>query len=260
MIFQSTKSRNVILALFLVSTILMSACAAQVQAEQLDQPDVIIIPEEEEMDHPDTIEDESKNEEALVVSHEEARDIAVSYLAEKFSLEVPSEWYSQDQIPEGLVGALDFLYSGDAWVVRITAPIVAPEYLVYTIEVDNIAVGLRWEGTVDAWGELEESVLSEPMEVLSVEDARDTAVDYIIAAYGWGSAGEWVEQSVEPIENAGVRHTYTCGPWVIQVEYYAAAPIVPEYHVVADHISQVARWEGHISAAGEITEEAYVTE
>jgi hypothetical protein len=98
------------------------------------------------------------------------------------------------------------------------------------------------------------------MEVLSPENARDAAVAYIIAEYGWEQTGEWVEQAMTPIENAGVRLTFTSGPWVITVDYYAAAPIVPGYHVVADHMTLVARWEGRISASGEITEESYVSE
>jgi hypothetical protein len=41
------------------------------------------------------------------------------------------------------------------------------------------------------------------------------------------------------------------------VEYFAAAPIVPEYKIVADQINRVARWSGTIRASGEIIEEAY---
>lgn len=260
MLFQSRKSQNAFLVLFFVSTLLLSACAAEVQAEKIDNPEVILVPEEEEPIQPEVIDVESPEEETIVISHEEARDIAVAYLVEKFSLETPTEWYSQDQLPEGLLGATEFLYTADAWVVRIKAPVVAPEYLVYSIEIDNIAVGLRWEGTVDVGGALEENLLTGPMEVLSLGDARDAAIAYIIAEYGWEQAGEWVEQSMTPIENAGVRHTFTSGPWVLTVDYYAAAPIVPGYHVVADHMSLVARWEGRISAGGEITEEAYVSE
>lgn len=260
MLFKSRKSQNAFLVLFFVSTLLLSACAAEVQAEKINAPEVILVPEKEKPIQPETIEIEPSDAVTVVISHEEARDIAVAYLVEKFSLEAPTEWYSQDQLPEGLLGASDFLYTADAWVVRIKAPVVAPEFLVYSIEIDNIAVGLRWEGTVDAGGSLEENLLTGPMEVLSPGDARDAAAAYIIAEYGWEQAGEWVEQSMTPIENAGVRHTFTSGPWVLTVDYYAAAPIVPGYHVVADHMTMVARWEGRISAAGEITEEAYVTE
>ena len=260
MLFQTRKSQNSFIVLFFVSTLLLSACAANVQAEQLDQPEAILITEEEDMVQPETSDGESVDEEVVIISHEEARDIAVAHLVEKFSMDKPSDWYSKDQIPEGLLGASDFLYTADAWVVRIQAPVVAPEYMTYSVEVDNIAVGLHWEGSVDAWGTLEESHLSGPMEVLSPTDARDAAAAYISAEYGWEQSTEWVEQSMTPIENAGVRHTFTSGPWVVTVDYYAAAPIVPGYHVVADHMSLVARWEGRISAEGEITEEAYVSE
>ena len=143
MSFHFQKPQNAFVVLFFVSTIVLSACAPIVKAEQVDPSPVVIIPESEEMIPQDTSDDGSQNEEATIVSHEKARDIAVAYLVEKYTLEAPKEWFTEDQIPEGLLGASDFLSTSDAWVVRITAPVVAPEYLVYSIEIDNIANGLR---------------------------------------------------------------------------------------------------------------------
>ncbi len=260
MLFQSRKSQYLFVVLFFLSTLLLSACAADVQAEKNNQPEVILVPEKEEIFWPDIKEDSTPEEETVVISHEEARDIAASYLVEKFNLDTPTEWFSTDQTPEGLLGSSDFLYTSGAWVVSITAPVVAPDYLVYAMEIDHIATGMHWEGKVDAQGNLEEVKVSEPMPVLSPADARDAAVAYIINEYNWEGLGEWTVQPMKPIENAGVRNVFTSGPWVVQVDHYAAAPIVPGYHVVADHMNLVARWEGRISAEGEIVEEAYVVE
>lgn len=260
MLFQSQKSQVLFVSLIIMSTLILSACAGKVQAEKLDEPEVILIPDSEEEVQPEESDDQSFEEEFAIVSHEEARDIAVAYLAEKFSLPEPDEWFANDQTPEGLLGSSDFLYTSGAWVVSITAPVVAPEYLVYSMEIDHIATGMHWEGKVDAQGNLEETDVLEPLQVLSAEDARDAVVAYIIAEYGGEAVGEWTTQPMKPIEKAGVRNTYTSGPWVVQVDHYAAAPIVPGYHIVVDHMSLVARWEGRINADGEIIEEAFVSE
>ena len=260
MLHLSQKPQKFFALLIVLSTLTLSACAGNVQAEKLDVPEVILIPDSEEVDQPEATENDLLEEEITILSHEDALDIAVAYLVKRFSLPAPGEWYTQDQTPEGLLGASDFLYTSGAWVVSITAPVVAPEYLVYTVAIDHVATGTHWEGKVDAEGNLEEVDMSEPLIVLSSEDARDAAVAYIIAEYGWDGVGEWTAQPMTPIENAGVRNTFTSGPWVVQVDHYAAAPIVPGYHVIADNMSLVARWEGRVSADGEIVEEAYVTE
>jgi hypothetical protein len=43
----------------------------------------------------------------------------------------------------------------------------------------------------------------------------------------------------------------------VQVEFFAAAPIVPEYRIVADHLNKVAHWSGTVKASGEVVEEVY---
>lgn len=104
-----------------------------------------------------------------------------------------------------------------------------------------------------------ELTTAELSQVLSAVDAREAVVVFIIANHAWERPDTWVEQSTQPIENAGVRHTFTSGPWVVQVEYQAAAPLVPEYHVTVDHLSLVARWVGTVNADGEIFEEQYIS-
>lgn len=258
MSFPYRSTKNIVILVALVGVILLSACNGPAQAENPGEPEVLT-PTEEEMNQSAEIQDQPVNEDLMIVSHERARDIAVNYLVGKYALEIPGEWFSENQTPQGLLGASNFLYSSGAWVVQVTAPVVAPEHLVYTLTIDHIASGTHWEGEVDAWGNLHETITSEPFEVLSALDARDAVVAYIMANYGWEATGEWTEQSVIPLENAGIRQIFTSGPWVVQIDHYAAAPIVPEYHLIADHLKLIARWEGQIRADGKIVEEAYIS-
>lgn len=246
-------------SLFILNAFLMSSCATQAFSEALDEgeiiPEVIIIAEDEVEEETEEIKDSEMPVE--IMTHEAARDIAVAFLVEEYGIEAPQTWLAIDQTPENLLGSSAYGYTSGAWVAFVEAPVVAPQYLVYSIEIDHVAKGLYWVGKVNAEGLLEETSVSGPMEILSVEDARDAATAYIVEHYGWELVESWVEQSVQPIENAGVRHTFTAGPWVIQAEYLAAAPIVPEYKVIADNLTLVERWEGVIKASGELIEESF---
>ena len=254
--------KSLLVSILLLSAIGLSSCAKSAYSKELEQaettPEVIIIEENEETPaETETIIDE---ENINFLTHEGARDIALQYLIEKYGLESPDVWETLDQTPENLVGSSAIAYTSGAWVAFVKAPVVAPEYLVYSIEIDNVAHGLRWVGEVDAQGELKETSASGPMQVLSSIDARNLAAEYIQTNYGWKLSGEWQVESMQPIENAGIRQTFTAGPWVIQVEYLAGAPIVPEYKITVDNLTLVARWEGTIQANGDIIEESYISE
>ncbi len=249
-----------ILSLIVINTLILSACASEAFSKTLDDPKVepeVIYIEDKETE-PVSDEEVLPIEEPHVLTHEEARDIAISYLVEKFELDSPGEWAVIDQTPENLLGSSAYGYTSGAWVAFVEAPVVAPEYLVYSVEIDQISLGMRWTGEVNAKGDLQEDSLIGPMQVLSVTDARDAAVLFVIDQYGWDLDGEWIEQSVKPTENAGVRYTFTAGPWVVQVEFLAAAPIVPEYRIIADNLTLVERWEGFVKANGEISEELFL--
>lgn len=180
-------------------------------------------------------------------------------MLEKYALEAPGDWVKNDQTPENLLGASKFIYTSGAWVVAISAPVVAPRYIIYSLEIDHIQTGLHWEGKVDAKWSLTELSFSEPLNVLSVEDTRDAVVDYLIENHEWTGLVDWNESEPEPKENAGLRHTFTSDPWVIQVAYLAAAPFIPEYQITADHLNMIARRTGVVKSNGEILKEAYVT-
>lgn len=248
----------VYLSLLILTSFVLSACAGQVYSQELGDDEIKVEPLPIETIDNDVKEAESEVEPLRFVTHEEARDLVVAYLLEKFSLEAPGSWLLQDQTPQNLVGSSNFLYTSDAWVAHVSAPVVAPQHLAYSIEIDHVVSGLRWEGKVDAEGTITELTLSEPCKILSVEDARDAAANYLVEKYAWTDLKDWQECDQEPIENAGERLTFSAGSWVIQVEYFAAAPIVPEYRIVADHLNMIARWSGTIKANGEVTEVEYV--
>lgn len=254
--------RSLLIMVLPLMALFLSSCAKSAYSKELDQttvtPEVIIIEETEQA--PEVIEPETEEPEISFLTHEGARDIAVAYLVEKFGLPSPSTWESIDQTPENLVGASAFAYTSGAWVAFVEAPVVAPQYLVYSIEVDNVAHGLRWTGEVNAEGEIKENSISGPMQVLSSLEARDLAAEFIQSNYDWDAPGEWRAEQMQPIENAGIQQTFTAGSWVIQIKYLAAAPIVPEYHITADHLTLITRWTGTIKASGEILEGSYLTD
>ncbi len=88
-----------------------------------------------------------------------ARDAALAYLAENYGGEAPAAglaWAAKHTKPEGLVGGESYTYTAGDWVIAISYPVVAPENVIYTIQVSNQATGFRWEGQVDAQGQVTE--------------------------------------------------------------------------------------------------------
>jgi len=91
------------------------------------------------------------------------RDAVLAYLAENYGDEAPAAglaWTEKHTKPEGLVGGESYEYTAGDWVIVVSYPVVAPENVVYTIDVSNQAVGLRWEGQVDAQGQVTETSFS----------------------------------------------------------------------------------------------------
>jgi hypothetical protein len=89
-----------------------------------------------------------------------ARDAVLAYLAENYGAEAPAAglaWTEKHTKPEGLVGGESYEYTAGDWVIAVSYPVVAPENVVYTIQVSNQATGFRWEGQVDAQGQVTET-------------------------------------------------------------------------------------------------------
>jgi len=88
-----------------------------------------------------------------------ARDTALLFIRDTYPTFAPHEdltWSVENITAEGLVGSSSFQYSAEDWVITITAPVVAPEVVIYHVEVMNNASSFRWEGEVDANGHVTE--------------------------------------------------------------------------------------------------------
>ena len=89
-----------------------------------------------------------------------ARDAALAYLAENYGSEAPVAglvWTEAHTKPEGLVGGESYEYTAGDWLIAVSYPVVARENLVHTIAVSNATTGFRWEGQVDAQGQVTET-------------------------------------------------------------------------------------------------------
>jgi hypothetical protein len=88
-----------------------------------------------------------------------ARDAVLAYVCEHYREQAPASdlaWTEQCTTPEGLVGASTFQYAAKDWVITISYPVVAPEYVVYHVSLGNQTTGFWWEGEVDAAGQVME--------------------------------------------------------------------------------------------------------
>ncbi len=86
-----------------------------------------------------------------------ACDAVLTYLAEAYGAQAPGldlDWSERETTPEGLVGSSSMAYTAGEWVANVTFPIVAPEMLVYQVTLHHSASGFRWQGEVDADGQV----------------------------------------------------------------------------------------------------------
>jgi hypothetical protein len=82
-----------------------------------------------------------------------ARDAVLAYLAAHYGTEAPADglvWTEKHTKPEGLVGGESYEYTASDWLIAVSYPVVAPENVIYTVVVTNLATGFHWEGRVDA--------------------------------------------------------------------------------------------------------------
>jgi len=91
-----------------------------------------------------------------------ARDAALNYVFEQYRYPpVESLYWEEERItPEGLVGAETYRYTAFDWVAEISYNVVAPAAVIYQVKVTNPALGLEWEGEVDAAGQVTEQPAS----------------------------------------------------------------------------------------------------
>ena len=112
-----------------------------------------------------------------------ARDAVLAYLAENYGDKAPTvslAWVERHTKPEGLVGGESYEYTAGDWLITVSYPVVAPESVVYTIVVSDATTGFRWEGRVDAQGQVTETSFggqsSRPSDPVG---ARDAVLTYL---------------------------------------------------------------------------------
>jgi hypothetical protein len=88
------------------------------------------------------------------------RDAALAYVIGHYGEQAPWRnliWLEEEITPECLVGHAAHRYGAGDWVTTISYPRAASEAVVYSVVVANETTGFRWEGEVDAAGQVTET-------------------------------------------------------------------------------------------------------
>ena len=196
-----------------------------------------------------------------LLSPESARDAAIQYIVENYpelaDLAVTSEWAFTDLTPEGMLGASTYRYMSLGWNVTMRFMVLLNP--VYTVTVEHSGdVEFTWEGTVEGSEitELSTSLSPEPLDILSPEQARDLAVEYVLANYpelkDAEAPTEWEFTDLTPEGLLGYStHRYTSGGWTVEVGF----PVVwkPTYAVELTLSEPSFDWMGTVSQDGTVT-------
>jgi hypothetical protein len=138
------------LIIYLAGIFLISACG--ISSEVVQPTQAVALPEQAEV-----VSEMPAISEFVVQGNEQARDVALAYVAEKAGLPLPDgDWAFKDQTSQGPADATTWLFTNGPWVVQVSAPAIAPQQVVYSITVDHMSAIIRWEGTVDSFGEIVE--------------------------------------------------------------------------------------------------------
>lgn len=198
--------------------------------------------------------DETDAEETGILGFEEARDFLAAYFLSEYGIEVTEPWMEQNLTEEGLVGSSTIRFVSGPLTIKMSAPVVAPENIVYTIEeASYIANGFYWEGTLTYFGEITETTVMLPGTILNDELARDGVLAYLSEIYNLPAFGEWTDEGYSQGEGVTSVITYTSGTWSVEVGFEPAAPLVASYHVTVENSDDGLTWEGEISLRGEIS-------
>jgi hypothetical protein len=200
-----------------------------------------------------------KDKQNELIPIEQAKDLVIQYILEKYDIKVPvpEEWTFAILTPEGLVGASTQQFVGSGWEMNISFPaVITPIYAIsvsYTGETN-----FAWEGTVDQLCNLRETSTTLKPEILMPEDARDIAVEYIImnmeAMKGIEIPSGWIAEETTPSGLVGFSsRKYMCEGWTINV----SNPVVwkPIYQVEIEYTGEFTfSWDGTVDQSGSVEE------
>jgi hypothetical protein len=181
-----------------------------------------------------------------------ARDAALAHVSEHYGEQTPAPGltWRDEFTPEGPVRLANYQYTVEDWMVSIS---YRTQPVVYQVVVTNQATGFRWEGTVDASGQVTEQVAPD-----DVRTIRDTALAYISERYGEQAPAldlTWAEERSTPdIWSGSGTYRYIAGDWAVQVCYPMIPPESVVYLVTVGNRATGFHWEGQVDAAGRVTE------
>jgi hypothetical protein len=206
-----------------------------------------------------------------------ARDAALAYIVERSdgpALASGLGWVEEVVTSEELVGSSTSQYTAGDWVVTVSFPITAPGATIYQIVAVNQATTFRWEGSVNAAGQVTEApvALDEPEASFIPGDGQPVTAwfgnvvnlpasaqydDYLVlqpegaGEIGLTGADEAIEAQIEvlrdreePGKYAHFWGTLTCG-----VPEYGGCQLVVSRVRVGQAVSgpePVTAWEGTI--------------
>jgi hypothetical protein len=193
----------------------------------------------------------------VIRDHNQARDAAMRHVTQTYNLYFPDAWNTEDLTPKNMLGESVFQYTTGPWVVRISAPVVALDQVIYTVVIDHLQSGLHWEGMVNAFGDIAQADVTPPAKVESPELARDQAVNYIQRKYGLSLPNQWTFIDTPQTMVGATRYHYTSDPWVVNVVAPASAPLASVYQVTVDNPSEKIKWQGEVTSQGTVTERSF---
>ena len=202
-------------------------------------------------------EDIVSSEEEVIEIHDfsEARDFLAAYFLNQYGIEPTEPWIEQNITPENAGPSSTFRYVSGPLTIVITAETSAPYASMYTInEASYIVNGFYWEGTLSFDGTITETIVHPPGTILNEAQARDAILEFIGETYDLPIFGEWTDEGFSHSGEATLLKVFTSDLWIVEVEFEPSAPLVSNYHVVVENLSEGLRWEGEITLRGEIEE------
>jgi hypothetical protein len=186
-----------------------------------------------------------------------AREAALAYLRGQSGNQAPASgltWMEELTTPELLPGGINYRFTAGDWAVTVDTAVVPLETRVYQVTVDNAASGYRWEGRVDATGQVTDVSDTMPVNAPDPARARDLALAYVVNKYGIDALPEltWTEENTTPGLIGGANLKYTTGEWVVTVSYPIVPPERTVYRVTVANEATGLLWEGEVGAAGDV--------
>lgn len=193
------------------------------------------------------------------LSFSDARDLVAAYLFTKYGIAQAEVWIEQDITPGNAVGSSTFRYISGPLTIVLTAEASAPAPSVYTVdEASFVANGFYWRGSVAADGQVVETSVIPASSILDEAQARDAILARMTRSYNALAPGTWTDAGMSQADGDLVVRVFESGSWKVEVSFVPASPLVSEYPVTVEDLSEATRWEGKITSRGEARETSFI--